>query len=157
MKLNEYAKKWNITKDRAKLMAPYIGGYKCPCCNQWNIPDDAQAIYIPDKRKYKKECKKYCYLIDAITQNMKLDEDLSSITNIECRTIVRELRSKNAIVLKDGCNQDSLDYCDYMVSADYLNWKQTKDSEKSELILSTIIKCAEAATAIANMAYQVIA
>ena len=88
---------------------------------------------------------------------MKLDDSLSSITNIECRTIVRELRSKNAIILKDGCDQDSLDYYDYMVSADYLKWKQIKDSEKSELILSTIIKCTEATAAIASLAYKVIA
>ena len=116
MKLQEFAKKWNISKQKAAKMCPYISGArKCPCCGAWEVPNNAVAIYIPDKRKYKSKIKKYRYVMDAIEQGMEIHETLSLVSESECKTIVAWLKSQKLLILKQGCSEDNLDYKNYML------------------------------------------
>ena len=50
----QFQEKWKISKAKLLKMAPYIEGAKqCPNCKKWEFPDNAAAIYIPDRREYK--------------------------------------------------------------------------------------------------------
>ena len=145
MTIKEFVKKKEISLDKAKKMAPHIpGSTHCPCCNGWIFPDDAKAIYIPDKRKYSPYVRPYCYVLDAIALDMNLISELSFISDDIQRTVVRELAKNELIVLKDGCDNQSLYHLDYILSLRLIEWQEKKNEEKSKLIFETINSCAYA-------------
>lgn len=151
----EYAKSKGLPLAKVKKMAPYLqGAFQCAYCKKWHIPEDATPIYIPDKRFYSKGAKKPCYVMDAICQGMILDNrvDGCTVTEDECRTIVKQLRDHNKIVLKEGCKKDSLCYRDYLPSMG--TWDTLSPTDKAALIteiLKTVqetLKLAHKTTAI---------
>lgn len=145
MTIKEFSKTRNVSLDQAKKMAPFIhGSTKCPCCNGWIFPDKAKAIYIPDKRKYSPYARPYCYVLDAIALDMDLISELSFISDETKRTVVRELAKNELIVLKDGCDSQSLYHLDYILSLRLIEWQEKKNEEKSRLIYETIKSCADA-------------
>ena len=124
-------------------MLPHIEGVKeCPCCHKQLIPKDTKPIYIPDKRNYTNRSRKYCYVMDAIAQEMRIHSELSCIDEAECRTVIRELKNNKWIVLKEGCVEDSLDYNDYLPSLS-LDWHHQKSSQKTELVINALKATAE--------------
>ncbi len=140
MTTREFANKKGLSHSKVKKMVPYlVGAIKCPKCKCWIIPDNAKPIYIPDKRKYSKLTKNYCYLVDAIALEMDLHPEISCISPETCETIVRELRKKELIVLKVGKNSESLYHLDYMISLELLNWNDRESKEKSKLICKTVL------------------
>lgn len=131
----EYAKSKGLPLAKVKKMAPYQqGAFQCAYCKKWHIPEDATPIYIPDKRFYSKRAKKYCYVMDAICEGTILDNrvDGCTITDDECRTIVKQLRVHEKIILKEGCQSDSLWYRDYFPSMGV--WDKLRPAEKTDLI-----------------------
>ena len=131
-----YAKKHNLSPTKVKCMVPKLSGAKqCPFCKKWQIPSTATPIYIPDKRKYKHFANKYCYIMDSIALNMKLDNDLSGISNNEITTILKELEKEDLIILKQNVKSTKYKNTDYELSRKGIDWanKQTKD--KSKVIL----------------------
>ena len=108
MTIKEFAKRKEIPMDKAKKMAPYIpNSTHCPCCDRWIFPDDAKAIYIPDKRKYSPRVRAYCYVLDAIALGMELNSELSLVPDDTKRTVVREL-FKNELIIKRRMRQSKL-------------------------------------------------
>ncbi len=145
MTIKDFAKSKKISLDKVKKMAPYIpGSTHCPCCDGWLFPDDAKAIYIPDKRKYSPYTRAYCYVLDAIALGMDLNSELSLVPDNTQRTVVRELVKNELIVLKDGCDNQSLYHLDYILSLRLIEWQERTNKEKSKLILETINSCAYA-------------
>ena len=57
---------------------------------------------------------------------------------------MRELAKNELIVLKDGCDNQSLYHLDYILSLRLVEWKESTNKEKSKLILETIKSCAYA-------------
>jgi len=152
MTTRDFANRKGISHSKVKKMAPYlVGAVKCPKCKCWIIPDNAKPIYIPDKRKYSKLAKNYCYLIDAIALEMDLHPEISCISPETCATIVRELREKELISLKVDKNSESLYHLDYIISLKLLNWNDKKSKEKSELIYKTVLAGFNAIAETANM------
>lgn len=129
-------------------MCPYISGARqCPCCGGWDIPDNAVAIYIPDKRKYKKQIQKYCYVMDAIAQGMEIHESLSLVSEEECKTIVSDLRTKNLLILKCGCPNESLDYRDYMLA--FSGNRENETAKEKSAVIVEILKTVQATAQVA--------
>lgn len=134
----EFQEKWKISKAKLLKMAPYIEGAKqCHNCKKWEFPDNASAIYIPDRREYKNNAyiRNYAYVMDAITFKMRLTEILSTLSDVEVRTVVRELKKEGLIVLLDGKKENSLCHLDYMPSIKVGEWKEFKAMQKRELLI----------------------
>jgi hypothetical protein len=153
MTLNEFAKKWNVSKQKARQMCPYIeGATQCPLCHGWEIPDNAVAIYIPHKQHYKAKFRRHCYVLDAISLGMLLVEELSLISESDCQAIVMQLKNANLIALKPDCGMDSLNYKDYILQIPD-NWDSQNSSEKVQIVieaLKTVQALATTVTAIVN-------
>ena len=146
MTISEFANKKGLSIRHIKIMAPYINGAKrCIYCKKWEIPPDSKPIYIPDKRKYNAYSKYYCYVIDAISLDMDLNENVSLISENQIKTVVRELRNFGLITPKNGCPENSFDYQDYMLSLKLIEWHYKKSYEKTKLILEIINSCATVA------------
>ena len=69
-------------------------------------------------------------------------------------TCVEQLTAAGLIVLKHGRPKDSIDYHDYMVSAnrtEFYNWQSSKTKNKIELITPVISEVTEGAMAVGTM------
>ena len=75
---------------------------------------------------------------------MDLNSELSLISDDIKRTVVRELVKNELIILKDGCDNQSLYHLDYILSLRLIEWQERTNKEKSKLILETINSCAYA-------------
>ncbi len=153
MTLNEFAKKWNVSKQKAEQMCPHIeGARQCPLCHKWEIPNNAIAIYIPHKRHYKEKFRRHCYVLDAISFGMLLVEELSLISESDCQAIIMQLKNAKLIALKPNCDKDSLSYKDYILQIPD-DWDAKNSGAKVQVIteaLKTVQTLANTATAIVN-------
>lgn len=150
----EYAKKHNLSTAKVKRMVSKLKGAKqCPNCKKWQIPSSTTPIYIPNKRNYKNFAKKYCYVMDSIALNMQLDNDLSSISNHEITTILKELEKENLIILKENIKSTKGKSTDYELSKKGIDWANKQTEDKNKLIfeiLKTIQTTAKAVETIAT-------
>lgn len=79
-----------------------------------NIPEDTIPVYIPDKRYTKDPHRFYVFVLDVII-NSHLE--IEGIDPDILATCVEQLRETGLIVLKHGRAVGSVDYRDYMISA----------------------------------------
>jgi len=146
----QFRENYGISAKKAKQMLPYIkGARQCSLCHNWEIPTDAKPIYIPNKSFYRKDFKKYAYVMDAISLGFQIHPELSNISNDVCKTIVEELIKSEAIVLINGRNSNSLNYYDYIPSAAYISWKDECIKRKNQMILE-ILKTIQSITKITS-------
>ena len=87
-----------------------------------NIPEDTVPVYLPDRTYDDNPQRFYLYLMDVISnshmQIRGIDADI-------LETCVAQLKEKKLIALKTGAKADSLDYRDYVISAErelYNEW-----------------------------------
>ena len=95
-----------------------------------NIPDDTVPVYVPDPLYESNPHRYYLYLLDVIANTHM---EIQGIDKNNLETCVAQLKEKKLIVLKTGADKDSLDYHDYIISADveaYNGWYNSlvKDS-----------------------------
>lgn len=151
----QFQEKWEISKAKLLKMAPYIEGAKqCPNCKKWEFPDNAIAIYIPNKTHYgnNQGLKDYAYVLDAIEAKMELNEEISGVQNDIVKTVVRELKKKGAITLIEGRKEDSLYHLDYHLSADFIKWKEKKTAQKRKQLIQVFDFLKKAVKLAANCA-----
>lgn len=147
----QFRQNWQISEAKLLKMAPFIEGARyCPNCGKWEFPENAKAIYIPDKREYRNDAavKKYAYVLDAICREMELNDQISNIENAVVKTIVRELKKEGWIVLIEGKDDESLYHLDYILSIKLIKWKEVRAAQKRELILQ-LLRLAEKAVELA--------
>ena len=116
-----------------------------------NIPEDTSPIYIPDKRYTKDPHRFYVFVLDVII-NSHLE--LEGIDPDIIATCVKQLRNAGLIVLKHGRAVGSVDYHDYMVSAnraDFYNWKVAKMKSKIDMITPVVSAVSEGVTTAGTM------
>lgn len=131
--IEQYADIHGLAKSKVKKMCPYItNAEQCVCCQKWIIPKDAVPVYIPDKRLYTKITRKYCYVLDAINDNQLIVEEITYISENECRALVRELEENGLI--KAIVEDNNYDYQNYIVSIRGVEWRQKDSKEKSKII-----------------------
>ncbi len=126
MTVSEAAKKWRMTVWQVRKMCRAVGIQKNT--KGYIISDDMLPVYIPDMRKYRKNhsLRLFCYVLDAITDGLMLDYQLLASSEVQVRTVVRELKENGLIVLLDGKSEASLNYTDYYPSMKCGEWQQKR-------------------------------
>ena len=118
----QFQTKYNLTKREVDGICEYYGIKKDK--RKFQIPDDTEPIYIPDKRFVKKELRLYLFVSDAIERKVKLVPELFYSTDDEVRTVVRVMRDKGLLVRIEGRPEDSLEYQDYILGTEFADWKR---------------------------------
>ena len=80
-----------------------------------NIPDDTVPVYVPDSMYEDNPHRHYIYLLDVIANTHM---EIKGVDRTILETCVAQLKEKKLIVLKIGADPDSLDYHDYIISAE---------------------------------------
>ncbi|MBF1361542.1 MAG: hypothetical protein HXM76_06770 [Mogibacterium diversum] len=118
----QFQTKYNLTKREVDGICDYYGIKKNK--GQFQIPDDAVPVYIPDKRYVDKEFCLYLFVADAIRKKLILVPELFYSTDDEVRTVVRVMRDKGLLVRIEGRPEDSLEYQDYILGPEFAEWKR---------------------------------
>lgn len=145
MNKKQAAKKWEISEYQVGKICKYMN------LDSKHIPEDTIPIYIPDRRYKKDPHRFYIFILDVIINTHleleRIDADIIA-------TCVEQLNAAGLIVLKHGRPKDSIDYHDYMVSAnrtEFYNWQSTKTKNKIELITPAISAVTEGVIAAGTM------
>ena len=107
---------WELSEIEVQQICDNMG------INAENIPDDTIPVYVPDHVYDGDAHRYYIYLMDVISNTHM---EIQGIDKDILETCVAQLKEKKLIVLKRGANLDSLDYRDYLVSAErgiYNEW-----------------------------------
>lgn len=118
----QFQTKYNLTKREVDGICDYYGIKKNK--GQFQIPNDAVPVYIPDKRYVDKEFCLYLFVADAIRKKLILVPELFYSTDDEVRTVVRVMRDKGLLVRIEGRPEDSLEYQDYILGTEFADWKR---------------------------------
>ena len=105
----EASKAWEMTEIEVGQICEQMG------IDADNIPDDTVPVYTPSTFFHADPHRYYIYLLDVISNTHM---ELKGIDQNILETCVEQLKEKKLIVLKRGANPDSLDYHDYLMSAD---------------------------------------
>ena len=144
MKLKEYKNKYGYESEHKALKSlKYVDGIRiCPYCGRIEIPNVAEAYYVPDKRIMKNsDYKKYYYVLDAIIKKQIIIKELTNLDNSEVETIVRELFKLKYICLINGKFKESLNYKDYNETIDGIEWINLGAKQRNErihMLISTL-------------------
>ena len=99
-----------------------------------NIPDDTIPVYVPDRFYESHPHRYYVYLLEAIANTHM---EIQGIDRDVLETCVAQLKEKKLIVLRKSADPDSLDYHDYLISAEravYDEWYASFMKESTSLI-----------------------
>ena len=80
-----------------------------------DIPDDTVPVYVPNPLYETEPHRYYIYLLEVISNTHM---EIKGIDKAVLETCVSQLKEKKLIVLKVGADPDSLDYRDYLLSAE---------------------------------------
>ena len=124
MNTAQASRKWELSEKEVRTICREMG------LDAASIPDDTVPVYVPDPLYADNPHRYYLYLLDVIS-NTHLE--LRGIEKSSLETCVAQLKEKKLIVLKTGADRDSLDYRDYLMSAErelYNEWYNSlvKDS-----------------------------
>ena len=119
----QFQTKYNLTKREVDGICDYYGIKKNK--GQFQIPNDAVPVYIPDKRYVDKEFCLYLFVADAIRKKLILVPELFYSTDDEVQTVVRVMRDKGLLVRIEGRPEDSLEYQDYILGPEFADWKRS--------------------------------
>ena len=116
MNVAQASRAWEITENEVRMICKEMG------IETDNIPDDTVPVYVPDRYYEDNPHRYYIYLMDVISNTHM---EIRGIDKAILETCVAQLKEKKLIVLKTGADPDSLDYRDYLVSAErdvYNEW-----------------------------------
>ena len=107
---------WEITEDEVKRICEGMG------IDPDNIPEDTVPVYVPDPFYEADPHRYYLYLLEVISNTHM---EIRGIDKNILETCVAQLKDKKLIILKNGADPNSLDYHDYLLSAEravYNEW-----------------------------------
>ena len=116
MNREEAARKWEMSKDDVETVCNGMG------IDADDIPDDTVPVYVPNSLYETDPHRYYIYLLDVIGN---AHMEIKGIDKDVLETCVGQLKERKLIVLKHGADPDSLDYHDYLLSAErapYYEW-----------------------------------
>ena len=145
MTIKQAAARWEVSEYVVKKICKHMN------VDIKNIPENTIPIYIPDGRYKKDPHRFYVFVLDVII-NSHLE--LEGIDPDIIATCVEQLSATGLIVLKHGRAVDSVDYHDYMVSAnrvEFYNWRDAKMKSKIEIITAVVSAVCEGVTAAGTM------
>ena len=100
---------WEISENEVKRICEAMG------IDADNIPDDTVPVYVPEKIYEADPHRYYIYLLEVISNTHM---EIQGIDKNILETCVAQLKEKKLIVLKNGVDPASLDYRDYLLSAE---------------------------------------
>ena len=116
MNITQASRKWEISEGEVESICREMG------IDAADIPEDTVPVYVPDRFYESNPHRYYIYLLDVISNTHM---DIKGIDKSTLETCVAQLKEKKLIVLKTGADPSSLDYHDYLISADraiYNEW-----------------------------------
>lgn len=116
MNTKQAARAWELSEDEVRTICKEMG------IDANDIPDDTVPVYVPDRFYESDPHRFYIYLLDVISNTHM---EIKGIDNSILETCVAQLKEKKLIALKAKADADSLDYHDYVISADravYNEW-----------------------------------
>ena len=140
MNTPQASRAWEVSEKEVHLICKEMG------IEPNDIPDDTVPVYVPDRayedKQHSYPHRYYIYLMDVIANTHM---ELKGIDNVVLETCVAQLKEKGLIILKAGADRDSLDYHDYLVSADrdiYNDWYDSTIKNSVSLLgkLISIVK-----------------
>ena len=136
----QFQTKYNLTKREVDGICDYYGIKKNK--GQFQIPNDAVPVYIPDKRYVDKEFCLYLFVADAIRKKLILVPELFYSTDDEVKTDVRVMRDKRLIERLEGKPEESLEYQDYILGPEFADWKRnaTGNFKVIKELLGTVVE-----------------
>ena len=128
MNLEQASRAWEMSEYEVTMTCKEMG------IDVNDIPDDTVPVYLPDPMYDGNPHRFYLYLMDVISNTHM---EIRGIDNSILETCVAQLKEKKLIVLKTGAAPDSLDYRDYVISADralYNEWVNSHIKESVSFI-----------------------
>lgn len=116
MNASQAACAWEISEKQVKMICKKMG------ISADHIPDDTMPLYVPGQLYETDPHRYYVYLLEVIANTHM---EIKGIDKNILETCVAQLKEKKLIVLKRGSDPDSLDYHDYLLSAEtalYNDW-----------------------------------
>jgi len=116
MNRTEASRAWEISEIEVQRICDEMG------IDADNIPAGTVPVYSPDRLYETDPHRYYIYLLEVISNTHM---EIKGIDRTILETCVAQLKDKKLIVLKNGADPDSLDYHDYVVSAEralYNEW-----------------------------------
>ena len=80
-----------------------------------SIPEGTVPVYVPNPLYESDPHRHYVYLLDVISNTHM---EIRGVDKVILETCVAQLKEKKLIVLKAGADPESLDYRDYVLSAE---------------------------------------
>ncbi len=103
------ARAWEVSQTEVEMICKEMG------IDAENIPEGTVPVYVPNPLYTADSHRYYIYLLEVISNTHM---DIRGIDKNILETCVEQLKEKKLIVLKKGADPDSLDYHDYLLSAD---------------------------------------
>jgi len=128
MNRTQASRAWEISEAEVKRICDGMG------IDSDDIPDGTVPVYMPDRYYESDPHRYYIYLLDVISNTHM---EIKGIDKRILETCVAQLKEKKLIVPKSGAKPDSLDYHDYVMSADralYNEWYESIAKESLSLI-----------------------
>ena len=124
MNAAQASRAWELSESEVRTICKEMG------VDADNIPEDTVPVYVPDRLYESNPHRYYIYLLDVISNTHM---EIRGIDKNILETCVAQLKEKKLIVLKTEADADSLDYRDYLISAEpalYSEWYNSllKDS-----------------------------
>lgn len=116
MNLEQAARAWEVSENEAERICKAMG------LDADNIPEETIPVYLPDPMYEGNPHRYYLYLMDVIANTHM---EIKGMDQSVLETCVAQLKEKKLIVLKTGADPESLNYRDYVISADralYNDW-----------------------------------
>ena len=116
MNAAQASRAWEISEKEVRTICKEMG------LEADNIPDDTVPVYVPERFYEDNPHRHYIYLLDVIANTHM---EIRGVDKAILETCVAQLKEKKLIVLKEGAAPDSLDYRDYLMSAErdiYNEW-----------------------------------
>ena len=116
MNAAQASRAWEISEKEVRTICKEMG------LEADNIPDDTVPVYVPERFYEDNPHRYYIYLLDVIANTHM---EIRGVDRAILETCVAQLKEKKLIVLKEGAAPDSLDYRDYVMSAErdiYNEW-----------------------------------
>lgn len=128
MNTAQASRAWEISEKEVRLICKEMG------LDADNIPEETVPVYVPDRIYESNPHRYYLYLLDVISNTHM---EIKGIDKTILETCVAQLKEKKLIVLKTGADPDSLDYHDYLMSAErdlYNDWYNSLIKDSVSLI-----------------------
>ena len=145
MNTKQAAARWEVSEYMVRKICKHLG----VSCR--NIPEDTTPVYIIDKRYQKDPHRFYIFVLDVIINTHLVLEGIDPDIIATC---VEQLRDVGLIVTKHGRPARSLNYRDYMVSAnrtEFYDWKTANMKNKISIIAPIVSAGVQAVATVGTM------